>query len=67
MKKKYLFVIESRSVVQNKNDFLYFGKGFFKYLDYLVSKNNFILKNKVKVSLFLCAFLFSTFALSFLI
>lgn len=67
MKKKYLFAIESRSVVQNKNNFLYFGEMFSKYLDYLVSKNNFVVKNKLKVSLFLWAFLLGTFLLSFVI
>lgn len=67
MKKKYLFMTDNSSVVQNKNNLAYFGEVFSKYLDYLVSKNSFVVKNKLKVSLFLWAFLLGTFCLSFLI
>ncbi|MGI6589181.1 MAG: hypothetical protein ACOX1V_00765 [Candidatus Iainarchaeum sp.] len=65
-KKKYLFVTEAPSVVQNKNKLLDVGEVCLKYLDYLLSKNDFVVKNKLRVNLFLLIFLFSIFALSFL-
>lgn len=67
MKKKYLFVTKNPPVVQNKNNFLYFGEFFSKYLNYLVSMNEFVVKHKQKIGLFLCFFLLGTFCLSFLI